>query len=227
MTDVTIVCATYNRPEWLEVELLSMLASAATVKPKGITTRIIVVDDASDSMAARDVAKRVGVDYVRMPENGGLARTLMAGLERVDSPYYALWGDDDYFLPRWFPLHLARMAEGHDVVSASYWRTDAELRPTREVILKPVTLRDLRNAHCAANDGSLVRTDRVDPAWWRPERELAMMISLWLAMAAARRSFSTLTEPTWLYRRHANNVSDHLTPEHFEARAAAAREFAA
>lgn len=227
MTDVTIVVATYNRPEWLEVELHSMLASAATVKPRGISTRIIVVDDASDTMAAREVCTRLGVDYIRNPENRGLSPTLMAGIERIDSPYFATWGDDDYFLPRWFPLHMDRIAEGHDVVSASYWRTDADLRPTKEVILAPVTMADLSRGQCAANDGSLVRTDKVDPSWWRPERELAMAISMWLALMAAGRSFSTLLEPTWLYRRHANNVSDHLTPEHWKQRADAAAEFAA
>lgn len=225
MTDVTLVCATHDRPEWLEVQLHSMLASAATVKPRGVQTRIIVVDDASETMAARDICKRLGVDYVRNPENLGLAPTLANGAARVDSPFYALWGDDDYFLPRWFPLHLARMAEGHDVVSASYWRTDADLNPTKQVILRPVTLADLRQGQVAANDGSLVRTASAVP--FRPERERAMMMTFWLAMASAGRRFSTLTEPTWLYRRHDANMSNALSDHDRSLREAAMAEYAA
>lgn len=225
--DVTLVCATHNRPEWLEVQLCSMLASAATVKGKGITTRIIVVDDASETMAAKDICRRLGLDYLRMPENVGLGPTLYAGFELVDSPYYAVWGDDDYFLPRWFPLSLARMAEGHDVVPASYWTTDADLKPRRQVTLAPVTLADLSVGQCAANDGSLVRRDALDGIVWRPDMALAMMLALWTQMAAAGRSFSTLEEPTWLYRRHSNNVSDRLTPEHWAQRRRIAAEYAA
>lgn len=225
MTDVTLVVATYNRPAWLEVELQSMLASASQVP---VSTRIIVVDDASDTMAARDIAKRLGVDYVRNPRNMGLAPTLVAGFERVDSTYYALWGDDDYFLPNWFALHLERIEQGYDVVSGSYWKTDADLhRAKAPTTLAPVTLDDLRAGRVSANDGSLVRRDSVDGLAFRPERERAMMMTFWLAMASAGRTFSTLTEPTWLYRRHATNLSNHLSEHDLALRHAAMAEYAA
>lgn len=223
MTDVTIVVATHDRPAYLEVELQSILASAATVKA---TTRVLVVDDASATMAAREIAKRLGVDYVRLPENVGVARTLLAGFERVDSTYYALWGDDDFFLPNWFALHLERIEQGFDVVSGSYLRTDAELNRTKGIILAPVTLRDLRGGRVSANDGSLVRRAAVDGIAFRPERERAMMMTFWLAMASAGRRFSTITEPTWLYRRHDGNMSRTLSPHDLRLRRQAMAEYA-
>src|SRR5688572_5078881 len=110
MVDVTIIVATYNRPEMLEVELHSILASAVVVKAQGISTRILVVDDCSDDMAARGITKRLGVDYLRRKENGGVAQTLAMGVEQSDSTYFSLWGDDDYMLPRYLQLHLSKMA---------------------------------------------------------------------------------------------------------------------
>lgn len=205
MTDVTIVVATYNRPQMLQTELYSILASAATVTA---SVRVLVVDDASPTMAAQDVCERVGVDYIRRATNGGVAATLATGFEQVDSPYYAFWGDDDFMLPRWFKLHLERIAEGHDVVSSSFWLTDADLAPYQQYTLEPVTMADLLANSVSANDGSLVRRDAVERL--RPERERAMMLTLWLSLAAAGKSFSTITEPTWYYRRHAGNISTFL-----------------
>lgn len=204
--DVTIVVATYNRPAFLRVELHSILASAAMVPT--IKTKILVVDDHSDNLDAKNVAYDLQVGYLRLKENGGVARALAAGFEQVDSPYYALWGDDDYFLPRWFPLHLAKIAEGFDVVAGSYAMTDADLKPTREVILPVATYENLRNGNVQCNDGSLVRREAIGDITFRPERERAMMMTFWQAMAAKGAKFGVIEEPTWLYRRHATNLSN-------------------
>ncbi len=227
MTDVTIIVGTYNRPEMLEVELHSILASAATVKPKGIETRIVVVDDSSPTLSAKAVAKKLGVDYVRLPENRGIAEVLHAGFQQVDTPYYALWGDDDYFLPRWFALHLAKIAEGFDVVAGSYWWADADLKPGKQETLPPATFAQLRKGKVACNDGSLVRRDAIGDVTWRPHLETAMMMGFWVDMAAKGASFAAIEEPTWLYRRHDNNLSarlrrDALRSDHDNAKRAEA-----
>lgn len=222
--DVTIVVATYNRPQMLEVELHSILASAATVKRR-VTTRILVVDDHSRDFAAREVCQRLGVDYLRLPANGGVARTLAAGFAQVESPYYSFWGDDDYMLPRWFELHLGAMRHGVDVVSSSYWKTDANLKPTNAITLRPVTFDDLLTGRVSANDGSLVRREVAEKIGFRPDRERAMMMTFWLAIAAAGASFRTIAEPTWLYRRHPGNLSRILTRHDRALRAAALADY--
>lgn len=223
MTAVTIVIATYNRPVYLEVMLRSVLASAANVRNR---VRILVVDDASTIEGAQAVAKGLGTDYLRLPENRGVAGALSAGFDQVDTELYALWGDDDAFLPNWFKKHLAKMAEGYDVVAGSFWRTDANLnRKKRAVILPVATFEDLKRGDVRVNDGALVRTESA--VKFRPERERAMMMTFWLAMAAKGCKFGVVTEPTWLYRRHATNLSNQRSAHDNELRREAMAEYAA
>lgn len=222
MTEITIIVCTYDRPAMLAVELESIVASAATV-PDAV--RIIVVDDASPTDDAKWIAKRHGVEYLRRSENGGVARTIVSGFEKVDSPYFAIWGDDDFMLPSWFSRHLKRIREGFDVVSGSYWRADGNLHPKRRMILRPVTLGALLRNEVSANDGSLVRTAALNGIPWRPERERAMVMTMWLALASAGKTFSAIAEPTWLYRRHPGQLS-YRPSEHFmELRRASIAEY--
>lgn len=202
--------------------LASVLASASLVPNR---VRILVVDDCSTIPGAEQVAKGLGVDYMALPENRGVAWALAAGFEQVDTELYALWGDDDAFLPNWFPLHLSKIAEGYDVVAGSFWRTNAKLVPKRSSILPVANLDDLRIGKVTCNDGALVRTESAVP--FRPERERAMMMTFWLAMAAAGRRFGVVTEPTWLYRRHRGQLSESRPSEHdMQLRRAAMAEYA-
>lgn len=204
--EVSIGVITYNRPAMLQVELESILAAAANVPDK---VRIVVVDDASDTMAAKGICAKLGVDYVRHSKNLGLAPTLVDAFEQCEgSPYYALWGDDDYFLPNWFSLHLGKIREGYDVVAGSYTLATAKLKPYQPVILPMASRRLLLQGKVTCNDGSLVRRDSIGDIRWQPERERAMMMTFWLAMASGGRKFGVVDEPTWLYRRHEGQMSE-------------------
>ena len=225
MNDITIVIATYNRPAYLQEMLRSVLEAADRVPNK---VKLVVIDDHSDTIETKNVVYDFGldkIDYYRLPENRGVAGALYAGFQHVDTEFYALWGDDDVFLPNWFTLHLAKIAEGFDVVAGSYWRTDANLnRKKRAVILPVATLDDLMEGHNACNDGALVRTERALP--FRPDRERAMMMTFWMAMLAAGRTFGVVEKPTWLYRRHTTNLSLHRSEHDNELRRQAIAEYA-
>jgi glycosyltransferase involved in cell wall biosynthesis len=211
--DVTVVVATHDRPKMLEVELHSILASAAIVGG----ARIIVVDDASltdAALQARAICKRLGVEYLRLSENVGTYAALVKGFNYVETPFYTFWGDDDYMLPRWFPLHLAKIAEGYDVVAGSFWKTDADLKLTQMKVLPEARMYDLLEERVTINDGALVRRDAAIE--FHPERERATMLTFWLGMLAQGRKFTSIDEPTWLYRRHAHNLSKHRS-EHDNA----------
>jgi len=224
MADITIVAATYNRPAMLEVELHSILASAGMVPE---TVRILVVDDCSDTRDAEKVIQRLGVDYLRLPENRGVAGALAAGFEQVDSPYYSFWGDDDYMMPRYFQLHLAKIREGFDVVAGSYWKANADLKLGRDILLPVATFDDLKRGKVTVNDGALVRRESLGDITFRPERERAMMMTFWQAMAAKGAKFGVVEEPTWLYRRHAGQLSERKpSPHDMELRQAAIAEYA-
>lgn len=222
MSDVTLVIATHNRPEMLRVELESMLAAAERVQED---VRLLVVDDASEGMQAKHIADEYGAAYLRNDVNLGVGGTLARGFAEVDSPFYSFWGDDDFMLPHWFELHLAKMAEGYDVVGGSYLMADAELRPTAEVILPVATFEDLKRGDVKVVDSALVRRSSLGPIRYRPERERAMMMTFWLAMAAADKKFAVIPEPTFLYRRHAGNMSNRRTPHDNQLRREAIAEY--
>jgi len=205
MTDITIIVATYDRPRWLAEELASINMARERVTA---SVRVLVVDDAGMTSAA-ETARRFGADYLHRPVNGGVAATLAAGFDNSDSTYTSFWGDDDIMLPNWFELNLARAAEGYDVVANSYNLVGPDLELFQSYILPPVTFEDLKADIVAANDGALLRRE-VAEGLLRPERERAMMLTLWLALAAKGARFTTITEPTWLYRRHSSNMSGQL-----------------
>lgn len=209
--DVTIIVCTYDRPDWLAVSLSSIQTSAAVARMRQIETRVLVVDDASPGEATRAVARAHGVDYIRNPVNDGRndpAVCRVLGLEATDSPYYAFFDDDDVMLPRWVRLHVEALEAGADVCSTGYIRTDAELQPIRTVIPDLATLGDLLVGRVPINVHSLVRTERARRAPWETELENVMEFQVWLELAFQGCRFDRLTEPTYLHRRHASNMSD-------------------
>jgi len=219
--DVTIVVTTFDRAAWLEASLHSILASAAVARQARITTRVLVVDDASPNDETHHVAERLGVDYVRVPVNDG-RRTpsfgRVVGLEQVDSTYHAFFDDDDIMLPRWIPLHVAALEAGHDICSTAFWRTDASLLPVRQVVPAVATLGDLMAGRNPINDQSLVRREALEGIEWEPELDNVMVLPVWLELSLRGRSFHRLEEPTFLHRRHDENTSDHLDPRDADLR---------
>lgn len=216
--DVSIIVATHDRPAMLEQELGSIAAAAA-----GRAVEVVVVDDASATMDARDVCERAGVRYIRRRENGGVAATLAQGFAASTGRYTSFWGDDDFMLPNWFDEHLAAIRTA-DVVSGSYWFADADLVPTSVWHLPVGRLEDLLDDRVTINDGALCRRMVIESVGLRPERGRAMMLTLWLALARAGVRFATVHEPTWLYRRHAGNLSGGLPLRHDESFVALRRE---
>jgi len=216
---ITFVVATHNRPRMLEVELHSILSAAAIIGG----AKIVVVDDCSEDFAARMICQRLGVEYLRLDENVGVYSALVRGFERVETPFYSFWGDDDYMLPRWCDVHLDAISEGYDVVAGSFWKTDANLKPTQLKVLPEARMYDLLEGKVTINDGALVRRDAAIE--FHPERGRAMMLTFWLGMLSQGRKFSTIDEPTWLYRRHTTNMSLQRSERDNELRREAIAEY--
>lgn len=213
-TDLTVVVATYERPRWLAVSLRSILTAAEVASQRGTTTRVLVVDDGSTTTQTQEVCAALRVEYMRNPENDGhndpsAARAL--GLARVDTEFYAMFDDDDVMLPRWIVAHLEAIGDA-DVCFGAYTLVDSELRALEVHRPLPFSLGDLLHDHNAINDYSLVRSTHLDGVW-RPELRKAMPYGAWLELAIRGASFQRLTEPTFLYRRHAANMSDEATTD--------------
>ena len=213
---IDVIVAAHDRPGWLDECLDSIHVAARRVKPK---VGVIVVDDASavGPMIER-VARRHGARYIRHETNTGVAQTLADGWAASKAPWTSFWGDDDVMLPNWFERHLEHTDA--DVISSSYNLVGPDLAYWQTYVLAPVTLTDLLDNRVSANDGSLLRRSAVPRL--RPERERAMMLTLWLEMARAGARFATIPEPCWLYRRHSQNLSGQL-PLQAEPRFAALR----
>lgn len=212
--DITVIIATHDRPDWLAVSVRSIQTSAQFAALHGIRTRILVVDDASPGEATAEVCRALGADYLRNLVNDGRndpSEARMLGLAAADSPFYALFDDDDVMSPRFLLAHMQAMSDGVDVVYSGYWFVDAELRPTRRVLPYRANLGDMLHNHNAINDHTLVRRDAIDGVW-RPELEKAMMFGGYLEMLYRGCRFVRLGEPTYLYRRHDRNMSDEVDP---------------
>lgn len=193
MNDVTIIVTTYDRPGYLP----QCLASLPDV-------RVLVVDDSIGGYARRIAA---GAEYMRTSGQVGTSRARLLGLAQVDTPYFAFFDDDDVMLPNWLPLHLAKMAEGFDVVGSWHWETDAALNHVELKELAAPTLAGLLAVQVTVSDNALIRRSALDGCSWYPERKHVMMFTMWLALMAKGRKFAMIEEPTWLYRQHGANQS--------------------
>lgn len=224
MSDVTVIVTTYERPAWLRVALHSITAAALVAHEQGITTEVLVVDD-GHTLAGADAVRGLGYGYVATGHVGS-EQARMAGLECITSTYLAFFDDDDFMLPGFIASHVAKAEEGFDVVSGSYYETDAALRPTILRQLRPASLPDLLAGIVSANDFSLVRRSALSGVRFHPERERVFMMSLWLDLAAKGARFAALPEPQFFYRQHAGNRHRDLDARDAALRREAIAEYA-
>ncbi|MGH9021595.1 MAG: glycosyltransferase family 2 protein, partial [Acidimicrobiia bacterium] len=209
ITDVTVVIATHDRPDWLATCIRGVQLSAEVARSRDISTRILVVDDGSHDDRSRRVCDALAVSYLRNPFPDGRndpSAARVFGLEHVDSEAHVFFDDDDVMLPRFLSLHGEALHEDYDIAYSPFWVTDADLRAVRCQRHLPVRLGDLLADHCMVNDHCMVRT-AVARDVWDPTLEKAMPFGAWLELAFRGRSFVQLREPTYLYRRHSANMS--------------------
>ena len=156
MSDCTIILVTHDRPQWFQQARASAVAQGC---------RLIVVDDAS----GHDYAKA----DIRFDEPVGLAMARIFALDDVDTPFVAFLDDDDVLEPDWLERSRETMAEGYDVVAASFIETDAELIRVRAHSLTVPTMTDMLTGYCPRNVFALVRRSLLDGVKWKPERRTA------------------------------------------------------
>ncbi|MBO6575536.1 MAG: glycosyltransferase [Rhodothermales bacterium] len=89
---LTVVMHTYERPTFLQRDIRAG-------RWQGVP--LLISDDASSAAVQeqlRDLTAHPGVSMVARPENGGPAQAAAFGVSRLDSPLFALCGDDDYLM---------------------------------------------------------------------------------------------------------------------------------
>ncbi len=215
---LTVLIPTRERAQFLGPTITSVLAAAAEAeRVAGTRTEVLVVDDASDDGGAtRSVADRYAVRYHRITEHDGRRDpgiAIATGIQLVETSHHLVFGDDDAMLPMHVSAAMSLVEGGADVVSTSYWLTDALLIPTREVVLTLPHLGDLARGYSLVNDGAVVRTELVRDLTWDPSLTGIMLLPLWVSLLLDERVFAVSTTPTWLYRRHDGNISAELSDD--------------
>ena len=226
--DVTVVIPTRNRADLLATTLHSVQVAIDEARRVGWGARVLVVDDVSDDDQTRVVAQAAGADYVRIDVHDGRnnpASAIVLGVSSVTTPYLTLFGDDDIMLPRYLVAHLEKLAQGYDLCVGSFARTDAHLRVTKEVVLLDPHLGDLLAGVIGINDGAMVRTDLMQAGPWDASQDQRVIYPVWLTILTNGARTTSISEITWLYRRHDANISDRLDPEDSAARAAVLEPF--
>lgn len=129
MPKVTVVIPTYNRANFLQHAIQSVLQAGSDVE-------VVVVDDCSTDETP-DVCSQLGsIRYVRLPANRGLAHARNVGIAESSSEFIAFLDDDDLRLPDSLDKQLSRMVVD-DRIALCYGRAligDARRQlPTGEV----------------------------------------------------------------------------------------------
>jgi hypothetical protein len=225
---ITVIVPTRHRTAYAAVAARSIQTSAAeAARSMGVRTRVLIVDDAPDNDDTKDMARELGVDYLRVEEHDGLAdpgAAIKLGVESVDTTYQTIFGDDDIMLPRHITAASEMLSEGYDVVSSSFQVADDHLKPFRLVVLEPTCLGDLVAGYTMVNDGSFVAHDLVKDLEWDVALEGQMLVPVWGELMLLGRSFGIVEEPTWLYRRHDANISHGALSDHDRQLRAVAQE---
>lgn len=92
MPSVSIIIPTYNRPHLLPRAVESARAAGTDVE-------IIVVDDASTDETASVCRQLVGISYIRLDHNQGVAGARNVGILASSADFIAFLDDDDLRLP--------------------------------------------------------------------------------------------------------------------------------
>ena len=214
----TVIVPTRHRPEYVAVAVRSILTSSAELdRVHRVKTRVVIVDDAPDNDNTRDVAAHLGVDYLRVEGHDGRkdpGAAIVLGVQSVDTTYQTIFGDDDIMLVRHLRVAHELLREGWDVVSSSFMVTDEDLASPRVVALQATDVGDLVAGHTGLNDGSFVAHDDVRDLDWDVSLEGQMLVPIWGELMARGKTFTVSSEPTWLYRRHTENISHGALSEH-------------
>jgi glycosyltransferase involved in cell wall biosynthesis len=110
LPSASIIVPTRDRPDYLDVALLSIAPQA-----KAAGAEVIVVDDGA-SAATRAVAEQHGARYIAQPSAEGPNAARNTGIGAAQADVIVLVDDDVEAPPGWLGELLAAVGEGHEVV---------------------------------------------------------------------------------------------------------------
>jgi glycosyltransferase involved in cell wall biosynthesis len=117
-SDVSVIIPYYNREEYIDEAIQSVLAQ--TLHP----LEIIIVNDCSREVSRRYLDRYAGVcTIVDLPVNVGLAAARNEGIYRASGRWIAFLDDDDIWLPEKLAVQMRYMEENPacDAVQSAVW----------------------------------------------------------------------------------------------------------
>ncbi|AXL13742.1 glycosyltransferase [Microbacterium foliorum] len=192
--------------------------------------RLVVVDDAYPEQGMRERLVALGdprIEYVRNPENLGLARNFSRCLELVRADHFAMLGDDDLLHPTYVESIAAQLdahpqvdivqpgvrvidAEGNQVLPLGD-RIKAVLRPrggrSGTVLTGESMAESLMRADWAYFPSLVWRTTTARGLGFRDEYAVALDYGLLLDIALSGGSILVYDDVVFDYRRHRASVS--------------------
>jgi len=212
--ELTVIVPTRDRPGLLRETVESILASADVAKRRlGVTTRVLVVDDASPTGSTREMIATLadrGVEYARVEVHDGRkdpGAAIKLGVSLATTRYLTIFGDDDIMLPEHIAVHLKNMHAGNDVSAGSYYITDGDLNRQYAKRRRAAHLGDHLVGRIDVNDGAFVRTELIQAVELDPALLAQMLYPVWATLLIEKRKFTHSRTPTFLYRRHDANIS--------------------
>ena len=114
--EFSVVITTYNRPDYLELSLKSVLEQQ--VPPK----EIIIVDDNSSKSYESVLSEfdDIRIRYVKQPLSGGANVARNRGVDESNSDVIAFLDDDDIWLPEYLAHHREKYLNGAEAVVSGF-----------------------------------------------------------------------------------------------------------
>ncbi len=93
MASISVVIATYNRPEYLKEAIESVIKQTYPIE------QIVVIDDFSpiDSQRVIDMFPNENILYYRKDRNMGVSNSRNIGIQKSTGDYIAILDDDDLY----------------------------------------------------------------------------------------------------------------------------------
>jgi glycosyltransferase involved in cell wall biosynthesis len=114
---VSIVLPTYNRPHYLRLSL-------ETARTQTYRNLEIIVQDNGSDVDPMPVIQALGDPRIRMyrnPTNIGQTPNILAGISKVRGKYWALFCDDDLYMPTFIERLVAPLEADDDCVVSFCW----------------------------------------------------------------------------------------------------------
>lgn len=222
-----VLVPAYGPSPYLAQTLASVLRAAGQA-PDGATMAVTVVDDGSqdDAVATTTEAAGTGVEYVRLPENLGVAGAFQACADLSRGTYTVIMGSDD-LLEEAYPARIHALVgrfgptefatTGVTVIDGA----GAQVRPLPDRVKsalapsgdRPRLLGGDRLVSSLLTGNWLYfpavawRTDVLGAHGFRPDMETALDLDLELRVLFAGGSLAWAPESAFRYRRHSSSVS--------------------